>query len=101
MHLDGQRGATGQLAQRRIEPGVELRRRKPLRQLAQLVDRDRDLADGAIEGLVGASRFVRGELVLSVAQAQADRDEPLLCAVVQVAFDPPAFLVSGGHDPRP
>ena len=98
--LDGQRRATGQLAQRRIQSGVELRRRKSVRQLAQLVDRDRDLGHGTIDRLVGASRMSRAELVLGVAQPQPDRDQPLLRAVVEVALDPPAFGVSGRHDPR-
>ena len=35
------------------------------------------------------------------AQPQRQRDQPLLGAVVQVAFDPAAGVVGGGHDPRP
>jgi hypothetical protein len=56
-HVNGQRRPPGQLAQRRIQAGVELRRWKSVRQLAQLVDRDRDLAHGTIDRLVGASRL--------------------------------------------
>ena len=39
-----------------------------------------------------------GSLVLQVAQGEADRDEPLLRAVVDVALEPAALLVAGGDD---
>jgi len=35
------------------------------------------------------------------AQRQRERDELLLGAVVQVAFDPPAGCVGSDHDSRP
>ena len=91
--LDRQRRAAGELAQRRLQPRVELRRRQPLGQLAQLVDRPLvSSVDRAVE--VGA------RLVLDVAQLESDRDQPLLCAVVQVALDPPALRIARGDDPR-
>ena len=71
-----------------------------MRQLAQLVDRDRELGNGTIDRLIGESRLAGAELVLGVAQPQPDRDQPLLRAVVQVALDSPAFGVPGRHDPR-
>ena len=37
---------------------------------------------------------------LGGAQLQSERDEPLLCAVVQVALDPVSRLVGGGDDAR-
>ena len=72
-----------------------------MRELAQLVDRDRDLGERAVERVAGALRRGRAELVLCVTQRQPDRDEPLLGAVVEVALDPPALLVAGRDDPRP
>ena len=42
---------------------------------------------------------VGAQLVLGMAQRQTDRDQALLCAVVQVAFDAAAFLVRDGGYP--
>ena len=39
--------------------------------------------------------------MLGMAQRQADRDEALLGAVVQVTLDPPPLLVAGLDDPSP
>ena len=85
---------------RRVPGRVELGRRKPARQLAQLVDRHGDLGDRAVERRARALRR-GGELVLRVAQRETDRHEPLLGAVVEVALDAPTLLVGGRHDPRP
>ena len=54
--------------------------------------------DGAVElraelAELGGHRCLRG------AQLQAERDQPLLGAVVHVALDPPTRLIRGGHDP--
>lgn len=57
VHLNGQRRASGQLPQRRIQAGVELSRRKSVGQLAQLVDRDRELGYGTVDRLIGATRL--------------------------------------------
>ena len=97
MHGHGR--APGELAERGRQTGVELGRREPERELAQLVDRDRDLRDGLVERAAGALRGLRRELVLRVAERQADRDEPLLRAVVQVTLDPATLLVRGRDDP--
>ena len=54
------------------------------------------LASCALQlGQLGRHRRLGG------AQIQHQRHQPLLGTVVQVAFDPPAGLVAGGHDPRP
>src|SRR5262249_36515056 len=82
-------------------PGVELAGGKSVRELAQLVDRDRDLGECTLERLTGALWRGRAELVLCVAEREPDRDEPLLGAIVEVALDPPPFRVRGGADPRP
>ena len=46
-------------------------------------------------GLGGRHGRLRGP------QVKHQGDQPLLGAVVQVALDPPAGLVAGGHDPGP
>ena len=39
--------------------------------------------------------------MLGVAEGEADRHQPLLGAVVQVAFDAASLVVGGGDDPGP
>ena len=68
--------------------------------LAQLLQHAGHLRDHALQPLsqlASPGRHVR----LRGPQLQGKRDQPLLGAVVQVALDPPARLVGGGHDPRP
>src|SRR6185437_12771117 len=47
--------------------------------------------------LIGSWRHRRPRLL----QAKAERDQPLLGAVVQIALDPAAGGIVDGHDPRP
>ncbi len=101
LHLDRHRRATGKLAERRAQAGVELGGRKAMRELAQLVDRERDLGERTVERVTGALWRRRAELVLGVAQREPDRDESLLGAIVKVALDPAALGVAGGDDPGP
>jgi hypothetical protein len=95
------RCAGGQFAQRRGQPGVELGRRKTARQLAELVDGDGNLCDGAVERVSHVLGRGRGQLVLCVAQGETDRDEPLLGTVVKVAFDAAALRVCRADDAGP
>ena len=99
-HLDRERCPAREIPQRGPEAGVELRRPQPARQLAQLVDREGDLRDRPLQRL----RHLRhggSEGVLGVPQGEPDRDEALLGAVVQVAFDPPALRVCSSDYSRP
>ena len=62
-------------------------------------DRGRDLVDGGVERGDEHLRLAR-ERALQAPQHDAERDEPLLRAVVQVALDPPPLLIAGLGDPR-
>ena len=84
--------ARRQLAQRVAQPVVEAGRAHAAGELAQLLDRARDLGHDGVD-----RRRVR-QPVLQVAQGQADRHEPLLGAVVDVALEPAPLLVAGGDD---
>ena len=66
---------------------------------AQVGDRGADLADRSVERRVDRQRAAR-QRALDPAQHDAERDEPLLRAVVQVALDPPPLGVPGLGDPR-
>ena len=69
------------------------------RQLAQLVERARELGLGLLEqpgNRVGAPL----ERALGEPQLQGERDEALLRAVVQVALEAAALGVAGAHDAR-
>ena len=98
-HLNRQRSAGGQLPESRGEPRVELRRPDSAGELLELAGSDVDLPNRAVDRLAGLLRRV-AQLVLRVAQREADRDQPLLGPVVQVALEPPPLLIAGGHDPR-
>ena len=67
---------------------------QPARQLAQLAAGHGGLIASGGQALLGLRR-----VVLEIAQRQLQRlpehDEPLLCAVVQVAADPAALVVGG------
>ena len=66
---------------------------------AQVGDRGRDLGDGGVERRDEHLRLAR-ERALQAPEHDAERDQPLLRAVVEVALEPSAFLVAGLGDPR-
>ena len=68
--------------------------------LPQLLQHASHLGHRALQPLgqfVGSRRHRR----LRLLQPQAERDQPLLGAVVQIALDPGAGGIVDGHDPRP
>ena len=67
--------------------------------LAQLLQARVELAGRLVEQLAGAL-LVGPEPRAGQPQRQRDRDEPLLRAVVEVAFEPAAGLVARAHEPR-
>ena len=64
----------------------------------QVVDHAHELRGDA--GDLGTELGPSGIWLRRRAQPERQRHEPLLCAVVQVALDPPADLIRGGDDPR-
>ena len=72
-----------------------------MRELAQLVERLERLVDRIAQqrGEVGSTRSTRPARVREP-QAVAEREQPLLGAVVEVALEPPALGVAGLDDPR-
>ena len=80
-------GAVGQRLHGRREAAVgEHRRGNPARQVAQLSDRRGRLLAGAANQLGGLGLIL--EPLLGAAELDAERDQPRLGAVVQVALDP-------------
>ena len=78
------------------EPSFRQRRRvDPARQLAQLVDRRRQLGDRRVERIPGR---VRAPTCACEAQREQDCDEPLLRAVVEVPLEPLPCLVRRRDD---
>ena len=71
----------------------------PARDLAQLVLRGGEALDDRVSS-PSSSPSSGGTVGLRRAQLEAERDEPLLRAVVEVALDLPPRLVGGGHDAR-
>ena len=69
------------------------------RQIAQLLKRAASLLDGAVQSHPQLARL-RRHLRLRHPKLQRQRHQPLLGTVVQVAFDAPAGLIGGCHDPR-
>jgi hypothetical protein len=69
-------------------------------ELSELVDGRGDLGDCPVEGLARLAG-IGPDLVLGVAQRQADGDQALLRPVVQVAFETPALLVGHSGEPGP
>ena len=67
------------------------------RELAQLLERRRELAARRRHQLLGRGG-VAPDVGLDHPQLQRDRDQPLLRAVVQIALEPAALGVAGGHD---
>jgi hypothetical protein len=102
---DRHRGAGGERGERRAEAFVgQDRRVDPAGQLAQLADRQAQLLRRAAQrlhqtGVRGGAE--RCELPPGGVQRQRQGQQALLRAVVEVALDPPAFLVAGLHDPGP
>ena len=99
-HFDGHRRPARQVAQRRAEARLEQGRPQPVRQLPQVLDRGTDLHDGVVQRRLRLGG-VGTQLVLGVPQREADGDQALLGAVVQVALDAPTLLVSHGGEPGP
>src|SRR5689334_20214448 len=86
------RGAAGERLERDAEATLgEYRRMDTARDLLELLHGCFGRVDGAIELCPQRDELGRHRR-LSGAQLQAQRDEPLLGAVVHVAFDPPARL---------
>ena len=70
-----------------------------VRQLAHLLDRDRELRPGVPDR--GGRPGSAGERqLLRLPQARGKCDQPLLGAVVEVPLDPPALGVGGADEPR-
>src|SRR5215217_7050048 len=98
-HGDGQRGTPGGGSEPFDETEISERRRvdaagKRTDLVKRVVELGAELADELGAAAVGGVHLLRRQLDLDT-----EGNEPLLCAVVQVALDPPAFLVSGGLDP--
>src|SRR4051794_29253540 len=72
----------------------------PARELPKLLERDRQLARCAAEQFLCRGR-VGSELGLDEAQADGQRDEALLGAVVQVALEAPPRFVARRDESRP
>ena len=70
------------------------------RQLTQVGQPLREILLGDGKELARGSRVVL-ELAPDHAQPDRDRDEPLLCSVVQVALESPALAVADLHHARP
>jgi hypothetical protein len=98
-HLDRDGRPTREVGQRGGEPLVEPWRPHARGDRPQVGDRGRDLVDGGVERRVDRHRSAR-QRALDPAQHDAERDQPLLRAVVQVALDPAALGVAGLGDPR-
>ena len=93
-------GAAGSVCQRFGEAAIlEQRRvdavRKVAKVLHRLLNRRPELADNCLCPL-----RIRVDERTDRAEICLQRDEMLLRAVVQVAFDPPPLLVGSGHDAR-
>ena len=72
---------------------------EPMRDLAKLLERGRDLPPRLSEAL---ARFrIASELLLELVQLERQCDEPLLGAVVEVALQALSFRPTGLDDPRP
>ena len=81
-------------------PSSRLLGPQAVRDLAQLGDGGAELGDARVEQLVDVDGAVV-EVALGQPQLHAERDEPLLGAVVQVAFHSAALLVADLDQPGP
>ena len=100
VHVDGQRQAADQVRQRGGQTVVEAARPEAVRDQPQLGDRRAQLGDALVEQAVDVDGAVV-EVPLRQPQLHAQRDQPLLGAVVQVPLEPPAFLVADLDEPGP
>ena len=71
------------------------------RQLADVGDGRRCLGGRGIELGEGPGVGIRPESAPEHLERQLQRDQPLLRAVMEVSFDPPALVVLRFDDPRP
>ena len=99
LQLDRHRRAAREVLERGREALVEPRRAHAGGDRPQVGDRRRDLVDGGVERGREDLRLA-GQRALQPPQHDAERDEPLLRAVVQVALEPAALGVAGLRDPR-
>ena len=97
--VDRDRGAAREVGERGGQALVQPRRADAGGDRAQVGDRGRDLVDGGVERRDEHLRLAR-ERALQAPQHDAERDQPLLRAVVQVALEPAPLLVAGLGDPR-
>jgi hypothetical protein len=70
-------------------------------ELTELLDRPAKLVDRGPQQVVDVSRRLGTQPPLPGAKLERKRDQSLLRAVVEIALDPPALLVTGGNDPGP
>ena len=83
-----------------VEPAVgEDRRMDPAGELAELLQAECELVARPRQQFRRAGRVV-GEPRLGQAKPESERDQPLLCAVVQVPLEPSALGVAGLDDAR-
>ena len=94
-------GATASRARAARRPGRRRARRAGRHGPAPAAPRSHRSAPSTVASSVGCRLTARRQLSLDVTQGQADRDEALLCPVVEVALEPPSLLIPGSHDPRP
>ena len=98
LQADVERTAIGSRSQRLDHATVAQQRRvDAVGEVAQLLDRVLHVGGQRIEHL-GRGRGVVGKEVLRQSQVHRQRDEVLLRAVVQVAFDLASFSVGGRDD---
>ena len=101
-HTSSSTGTGTAVARRRSagpRPSSRLLGPQPVAIRAQLGDRGAELGDGLVEQAVHVDRAA--EVALREPQGHAERDEPLLGAVVQVALQPAALGVARLQQPRP
>ena len=99
LDLDGYRRHPRQVLERGCESVVEPCGAHAGGDLAQVRDRGAHLADDLIQCGAEDARLAR-QRALQAAYPHAEGDEPLLGAVVDVAFEAPALLVACFHDSR-
>jgi hypothetical protein len=95
------RGPGGELREGSGETVIEGRRADAAGELAQLLDRLGQTRDHRVQRRLCLSPACLVELVLDVAELEAERDEALLRSVVEVALEAAALLVGRGDDPGP
>ena len=101
VHRRRYRGAASDRAQRVSEPGArEQRRVDPARQRANFVDRLVDVVLQSVKHL-GARGILARERGGRQSQLQAQRQQPLLRTIVQIALDLLARVLLGGESARP